>query len=394
MIRHNINLFSQIINTLPNYAFSRIVNQYQGDKHNKGINSWTHLVAMLFMQFSRSASLREITYGLSSTQGNLNHLGITKKCPKRSSLSYINKHRSSAIFKDFYYKLLNDFSSTCKKYGKKLPIKKKTYLLDSTIISLCMSLYPWAKYEQTKGAIKLHTLLDYEGYLPKYVYISDGKKSDVKAAEEIPIPKGSVVVADRGYESFSLLNDWNKAGIKFVVRIKSNTNFIRYKEIPLPEGRQEDIIIDEEVLLEDPETRKKYPEKLRRVVIYVEEEKTTIELITNNFSWTAETISKLYRSRWQIEIFFKEIKTHLKIKTFVGTSANAVEIQIWTALITILILRYMKMKAKFKWSLSNLINSIRLHLFSKASLEELLNIPFKPPGEEIQTTQYLLFSEN
>ena len=352
MNREIMTLFSQIINAIPRYKFSKIVKTYQGDKHTKGINSWTHFVSMLFLHFSRSTSLREITYGLLSTGGNLNHLGITKKCPRRSSLSYINSHRSSKIFRDFYYLMYNRFSSERDNRGRKFSFKSKVYILNSTIISLCAELFPWAKYSRTKGAIKLHTLLDYDGYLPEYVNISQGNKSDVRGAEEIPIPTGAVVVADRGYESFKLLSKWDKDGVHFVVRIKTSTCMIRYKERELPDNKHPEILIDEEVMLENPETREKYPKKLRRVVVYMKKSNVTIELITNNFNWTAWTISELYKSRWKIEIFFKEIKTHLRIKTFVGTSANAIEIQIWTALITILILRYLKFRAKFGWSLS------------------------------------------
>jgi len=320
----NTTLFSQIINRLPRNSFKTIVDRFSGDKHNKGINSWTHLVAMLFLQFSRATSLREVCNGLISIGGNLNHLGITKKCPKRSSLSYINEHRDSEIFKEYFYKLYEQFSANCS--GKKIrfKIKKKILMIDSTLISLCAKVFPWAHYGQTKGAIKLHTLLDYEGCLPKYVHITYGKVADVTAVKEIPIPNQAVVVADRGYESYDLFKKWDEEKITFVVRIKQTTGIIRYKEYPLPEEKHPEILLDEEVLLEDPQRREKYPKKLRRVVIYLSPNDVTIELITNNFTWTAETISNLYKSRWQIESFFKDLKSRFKIKTFVGTSSNAV----------------------------------------------------------------------
>lgn len=390
----NITLFSQIINRLPRKVFRALVDQYSGDKHSKGINSWTHLVAMLFLQFSRATSLREVCNGLISIGGNLNHLGVTKKCPKRSSLSYINEHRDSKIFKEYFYKLYGQLSYICSQKKIKFKIKKKILLIDSTLISLCAKVFPWAHYGQTKGAIKLHTLLDYEGCLPKYVYITDGKVADVTAVNDIPIPAGAVVVADREYESYELFKKWGNEKITFVVRIKQTTGMIKYKENPLPEKKHPEILLDEEVLLENPETREKYPEKLRRVVIYVAENNVTIELITNNFTWTAETIANLYKSRWQIESFFKDLKTHFKIKTFIGTSSNAVEIQIWTALITILVLKYLKAISKYNWSLSNLIAFLRMHLFTKMELEYWLETPFKPPGEEIEKSQYNIFENN
>jgi FOG: Transposase and inactivated derivatives len=264
-------------------------------------------------------------------------------------------------------------------------------MIDSTLISLCAKVFPWAHYGQTKGAIKLHTLLDYEGCLPKYVHITDGKVADVTAVKEIPIPNQAVVVADRGYESYDLFKKWDEEKITFVVRIKQTTGIIRYKEYPLPEEKHPEILLDEEVLLEDPQRREKYPKKLRRVVIYLSPNDVTIELITNNFTWTAETISNLYKSRWQIESFSKDLKSRFKIKTFVWTSSNAVEIQIWTALITILVLKYLRAISKYNWSLSNLIAFLRMHLFTKMELEYWLDTPFKQPGEEIQKSQYRIF---
>lgn len=393
---HKITLLGQIFNKLNRNTFKIIVDKYDGDKHTKGINSWTHLVCMIFFQLARLTSLREISNGLRAISGNLVHLGIMKKCPTKSSLSYINKNRDSSIFKEYYYKLFEELSvvsdfkvSDFKKI--KFKIKKRIYLLDSTLISLCLSLFSWAQYSRTKGAIKLHTLLDYEGCLPKYVHISDGKMADVTAARLIDIPQNSVVVADRAYESYDLLFEWDKKKITFVVRIKETTGKIGYEERELPKDKNPEILIDEEIILENEKTREKYNKKLRRVVVYVPEKDVTIELLTNNFTWTAETISNLFKSRWQVESFFKDIKTHLKIKTFVGTSENAVEIQIWTALITMLILKFLKAISKHNWCLSNLIAFLRLNLFVKIDLSYWLDTPFKPPGEEIENLQYQLF---
>lgn len=261
--------------------------------------------------------------------------------------------------------------------NKKFKIKKKIYLLDSTLISLCLDVYDWAHYTRSKGAIKLHTLLDYDGLLPSFIYMSDGKGSDMRSARCLSIPSNSVVVADRGYIDFYLLNKWNEEGIDFVVRCKENVKFIGYEEKELPENRSLNILKDEKVLLEEPETRKSYEKKLRMITVYDEKNKTTMYILTNNFNWTAQTISELYRQRWQIEIFFRDLKSLFKIKTFIGTSLNAVMIQIWTALITMLILKYLKQISQYSWSLSNLIAFIRMNLFVKISLMEWLNHPFK-----------------
>ncbi|WP_276974976.1 IS4 family transposase [Flavobacterium filum] len=387
----NITLFGQIIYELDRPLFNKIVSAFQSDKYSKGINSWTHLVSMLFCNFSRATSLREITNGLLSIENNLVHLGIANKCPKRSSLSYINKNRTSELFKEYYLKLFEKFSIGETFKMKHSRIRKKLYLLDSSIVTLSLSLFDWARYSHTKGAIKIHTLLDYEGCLPNFVLITDGKVGDATAAKLIDIPSNSVVVADRAYASFELLSQWDKKAIKFVVRIKESTQFVRFKERELPKEKWEEILIDEIVLLENANTRSKYSKKLRRVVVYDKKKDIIIELITNNFNWTAETISELYKCRWQIESFFKEIKNHVRIKTFVGTSSNAVEIQIWTALITMLILRYLKSISKYGWCLSNLIAFLRMNLFVKIDLYHWLHYPFKPPGKEIDTIQYRIF---
>jgi len=391
---NNITLFSQIVNKLNRQEFKKIVDKYECDKHNKGINSWTHLVSMLYLHLAKANSLEEISNGLRLTGGNLNHLGIMHKIPCKSSLSYINKHRNWQLFSEFFYKLLSEIESECN-FGKKrfkIKFKKKIYALDSTVISLCLSLYDWAKYRTKKGAIKLHTLLDYDGGLPVYINVSDGKVSDNTAAYDIAIPKGSVVVADRGYVDFKLLNIWNKKQINFVVRLKENIKYIPYEEIPLPENKNLNILKDEVILLMEKATRENYPDKLRRVVVFDTKNNVTIELITNNFSWTAYTISDLYKRRWDIEIFFKELKTHLKIKSFVGTTQNAVMIQIWTALISYLMLRYLKSIAKYGWSFSSLIAAMRGCLFLKIDLRGFLDEPFKPPGELITDgKQELLF---
>jgi len=392
----NITLFSQIINKLNRQDFKKIVDKYKSDKHNKGINSWTQLVSMLYLHFAKANSLSEISNGLRLSAGNLNHLGMTKKVPKKSSLSYENMHRDWHLFSEYFGVTLGAIQSELefKKEKFKVRIKKKVFALDSTLVSLCLSLFDWAKYRRTKGALKLHTLLDYDGCLPVYALITDGKMADNKAAYEIRIPQNSVVVADRGYVDFDLLSFWDKSRIDFVVRLKGNVKFIQYEERTLPENRQTNVLKDEMILLEEPQTRKKYPEKLRRIAVYDEKNELTIELITNNLSWTASTIAELYRRRWDIESFFKDLKSHLKIKSFVGTTENAVMIQIWTAFLSYLILRYLKAISKYGWSLSNLVAAIRCCLFLKIDLKDFLDEPFKPPDELItDAKQESLFKE-
>lgn len=381
----NITLFSQIISKLDRIKFTKLVKDKQTDKHEKGYNSWTHLVSMLFCQFAKSQSVRDISNGLRSATGNLNHLGILK-APSKSSVSYQNKHRNWELFREYYYQLLGSLGQQAGFKQVKFKIKSKILLLDSTTISLCLSLFDWAKYKTAKGAIKMHTLLDFDANLPAYVNITNGKTADNKGAYDIPLLKGSVVVADRFYNDFSLLNIWDSKGVYFVIRHKENIQYVVIKENELPENRHQHILIDQIIELKNATSKDKYSKRLRRVVVWDDENKQTIEIITNQLTWTANTIGELYKSRWQVEIFFREIKQLLHIKSFIGTSENAVMIQIWTALITILILKALKAMAKYDWHLSNLVAFIRLNLFVKIDLQQWIDKPFEethhPPPEK------------
>lgn len=387
----NITLFSQIIKKLDRSSFNKLVKEKQTDKHAKGFNSWTHLISMLFCQFAKSQSVRDISNGLRSATGNLNHLGI-EKAPSKSTVSYQNKNRDWELFWDYYYKLLQSLGQQAYQRRVKFKIKSRIFLLDSTTISLCLSLFDWAKYKTAKGAVKMHTLLDYDGHLPAYVNITNGKTADNKGAYDIPLLKQSVVVADRFYNDFSLLNVWDSNKVFFVVRHKENIKFDSIKENNLPEDRHQHILKDEIIELTGVQSKKKYPKRLRRVAIWDDKNKQEIELITNQKTWTANMISELYKARWQIEIFFREIKQLLHIKSFVGTSENAVMIQIWTALITILVLKVLKAIGKYSWHLSNLVAFIRLNLFVKIDLQKWLDEPFVEPQPPPQKTdQGVLF---
>ena len=388
----NITLFSQIISKLDRIKFSKLVKEKETDKHQKGYNSWSHLVAMLFCQFAKSQSVRDISNGLRSATGNLNHLGI-QKAPSKSSISYQNKNHSWELFRDYYYQLLGSLGQQASFKQTKFRIKSKIFLLDATTISLCLSIFDWAKYKTAKGAVKMHTLLDFDGNLPAYVNITDGKTADNKGAYDIPLLKGSVIVADRFYNDFSLLNIWDSKKIYFVIRHKENIQYTAIKENELPEKRHQHVLKDEIIELKNKTSKEKYSKTLRRIVVWDDVNKQVIELITNNMSWSANTIGELYKSRWNVEIFFRDIKQLLHIKSFIGTSENAVLIQIWTALITILILKALKAMARYNWHLSNLVAFIRLNLFVKINLQLWLDNPFEDNNESptINILQGVLF---
>lgn len=381
-----ITLFGQIIQKLDRSIFKKLVKEHKTDKHQKGFNSWSHLTSMLFCHFAKSQSLRDISNGLRSATGNLNHLGNVHP-PTKSNLSYQNKHRNWELFRDYYYALQKQLGQQAGFKQIKFKIKSKIFLLDATTISLCLSLFDWAKYKTKKGAVKLHTLLDFDGNLPTYVNITDGKTADNKGAYDIPLIAFSVIVADRFYNDFHLLNVWDSNKVFFVIRHKENLKFTVVKENNLPDNRHQHILKDEIIELTG-KTKEKYSKRLRRIAVWDEKNKQVIELITNHLKWSCNTISELYKSRWDIEIFFRDIKQLLHIKSFIGTSKNAVMIQIWTALITILILKYLKALAKYNWYLSNLVAFLRINLFVKINLQKWLDEPFlkkkKPPNIGIQ----------
>lgn len=387
----NLSLFSQIISKLPRQIFQSLVIDHKSDYRQKGMNSWTHLISMLFCHFAKSTSLRDISNGLRSATGNLNHLGLAQ-APSKSSISYQNQRRDADLFKDYYYQLLGYLGQHMKTRRVKLRIKVPVYLLDSTTISLCLSLFDWAKFRTQKGAVKMHTLLDYDAKLPVYVNITEGSKGDNKGAYDIPLQSGSVIVADRYYNDFPMLRVWDSKGVFFVIRHKENLSFDTIKENELPDKHAQHILKDEIIVLSNKTSKEKYPNQLRRVVAWDENNQQTIEIITNNFKWSAQTIAELYKCRWQIELFFRDIKQLLHIKTFIGTSKNAVMIQLWTALITILILKYLKAISKYAWHLSNLVAFIRLNIFVKIDLQTWLNKPFQnPPNRKAAIKQGDLF---
>ena len=376
----NITLFAQAIGKLPKECIRKIIREEKTDKHSKGYDTWSQFISMMFCQFSGCDSVRDISNGLNSANGNLNHLGICR-APSKSTVAYQNAKRDSGVFRRIFYALLAHFGQQTiwqrTKFRFKMPIK----LLDSSTITLTMSLYEWAHYTTKKGAVKMHTLLDYDSLLPEFVSITDGKCGDNRGALDIPVSPHSVVVADRGYCDFSLLDYWDSRNVFFVVRHRDNLLYSQIEERLLPETRAQNVLIDEIIELTGEQTKKKYTKPLRRIAIWNDKHGYVVQLLTNNFKLSASTIAQLYKARWMIEIFFRNIKQLLKIKSFIGTSRNAVETQIWTALSTMLLLCLLKHIAKYKWGLANLVVSLRLNTFTKIELKKWLNEPFTPPPE-------------
>ena len=375
-MKASCSMFSQILKLIPRTDFERIVKETGAEYRSKGLSSWSQFVAMLFCQLGRAHSLREIEGGLKSCEGKLAHLGI--EAPARSSLSYANAHRPWQLFEKVFYGLFDIVAA--KAVGKKkFRFKNKLVSLDSTVIDLCLSLYDWAKFRRTKGAVKLHLVLDHDGYLPCFGIITDGKVADVKAAHQMHFASGTIVVDDRGYNDYRLFAQWTDAGVYFVTRMKDNALFEVVEEREPPQNRG--ILTDQIIRLTGPGAKHKCPNLLRRVEAVREDTGDILVFLTNHQSLGASTIAAIYKDRWQIELFFKALKQNLKIKTIVGTSANAVKTQIWTALISMLLLRYLQLSSRFGWSLANLVALLRMNLFTHRDLMAWLDQPFATPPD-------------
>jgi hypothetical protein len=369
------SIFSQLLQLFPRVEFQHLVTITQAERHAKGFPCWNQFVSMLFCQLGHAHSLREITGGLQSCEGKLKHLGM-ETAPPRSTLAYANEHRPYELYEQVFLQLFE--RCRIQVVGKtKFRFKNKLISMDSSTIDLCLEMFDWAKFRQTKGAIKLHLLLDHDGYLPSFAIITEGNVSDVKVARQFHFDPGTIVVDDRGYNDYALFGQWTAEGVYFVTRMKENALYEVVGEKKVPQNRT--ILKDEMIELRGSKAIEKCPYPLRRIEVYDPETEEILVFLTNNLNLGATTIAAIYKERWQIEIFFKALKQNLKIKTFVGTSANAVKIQIWTALIAMLILRFLQLRSQFNWSLSNLATLLRMSLFTHRDLWTWLNQPYETP---------------
>lgn len=370
------SLFTQILSLFQRSDFARHARELKAERHARGFSCWSQLVAMLFCQLAQARSLREISDGLKSCEGKLKHLGLEVE-PKRSTLSYANAHRPWALYERLFYDLLAQCRAISPK--KKFRFKNRLLTMDSTTVELCASMFDWAHWRQTKGAVKLHLLLDHDGYLPVFGHLTDGKVGDVKVAQTVAFPKGSIVALDRGYIDYRLFTRWTREGVYFVSRLKKNADIQIVEDYEVPQGSN--VLRDQKVRLQAFVAGRPDLEDLRLVTAWLEDKQEELVLLTNHFELAASTIAAIYKQRWQIELFFKLLKQQLKIKTFVGTSANAVRIQIWTALIAVLIIRYLQFRSAFQWAVSNLVALLRWNLFSYRDLWQWINRPFDTPPE-------------
>ncbi len=389
MVR-NASLFSQLLQHISRTEFAALARQHRAERGSKGFTCWTQCVAMLFCHLARADSLREICNGLACCLGKLNHLGI-EKAPKKSTLAYANQHRPAGLYESLFWSLLARFRSRGQlgqPQQRSFRFKNRLLSLDSTTVSLCLALFPWANYRQTKGGVKVHVLLDHNDYMPSYAVITEAKRADVRIAQSLQMKPGSIVAMDRAYNDFKLFHRWSGNGVFFVTRMKEGTLYETVEQRELPQNRP--ILADEIIRLTSPQAQKDCPGLLRRIEVWDPDKKREIVLLTNHLNFGATTISAIYRDRWQIELFFKALKQNLKVKTFIGTTENALRIQIWTALIALLLLRWLHHLSKARWSFSNLASMLRLNLFTYRDLKEWLDDPFRTPPETSPPEQFAL----
>lgn len=371
------SIFSQLLQLFPRTEFQAAVKEHKAERHARGFTSWGQFVAMLFCQLGHAKSLREICGGLASCEGKLRHLGVPQ-APPRSTLAYANEHRSWELYQTVFGQLLERCQQVAAsgRGKKKFRFKNKLMSIDGSVIDLCATMFNWAKFRQTKGAVKLHLLLDHEGYLPSFAVITPGKTQEIKVARQMRFERGTILAIDRGYADYEWFVELTAQGVYFVTRMKDNADYGVVEHRAVPERGP--VLKDEVIFLYKVEGAG-VDCYLRRIEVWNEEKQQVVVFLTNHLKFAASTIAAIYRDRWQIELFFKALKQSLKVKTFVGTSANALKTQVWTALIAMLIVKYLQLRATFGWSLSNLVALLRQQMFVYRDLYAWLNDPFQAP---------------
>jgi hypothetical protein len=374
------SIFSQILQLIPRLEFESAVRKHNAERHARGFSSWGQFIAMLFCQLGHAKSLREICGGLAASEGKLRHLGVPT-APARSTLAYANEHRPWQLQRTVFEQLLAKCQTlaahqpgTRKK--RKFRFKNPLMSLDATVIDLCAKMFDWAKFRRTKGAVKLHLLLDHDGYLPSCAVITEGKKHEVRVARQMRFAPGTILILDRGYTDYQWFTSLTQQGVYFVTRLKENADYgvVEKREVPQGSGVLRDAVVFF-YKLEQDSTEVFY----RRIEFYDPEHDRVLVFLTNHLELAAATVAAIYKERWQIELFFRALKQSLRVKTFVGTSPNALKTQLWTALIAMLLVKYLQLRSTFGWSLSNLVALLRQQLFVYRDLWTWIDDPFQPP---------------
>lgn len=362
-------VFAQMLEFMPLHIFRRCVAKYRGNHKVRKFSCLDQYLCMAFAQITYRESLRDIEACLRSQSNKLYHMGIRGKVC-RSTMAEANEQRDWRIYAELAHALIATARGLYSKETFLADLDETVYALDSTTIDLCLSMFPWANFRKTKGAVKLHTLLDLRGNIPTFIHISDGKLHDVNVLDILPLESGAFYVMDRGYVDFARLFIITQAAAFFVTRAKSNIKYDRLYSHPV--DRSTGIICDQTIVLTGVASRKSYPEKLRRVKFHDAETGKTLVFLTNNFTLPPLTIAHLYRCRWQVELFFKWIKQNLRIKTFYGTSENAVKSQIWIAVSVYVLAAIMKKQLRIEESLYTILQILSVTIFEKTPIYQLV----------------------
>jgi transposase len=362
-------VFSQVMDFLPQKKFCKCVNRYSGNYRVRSFTCYDQLLCMAFAQLTYRESLRDIECCLRAMREKLYHMGIRGKV-SRSTLADANETRDWRIYSDFAQILIHEARRLYVDEDFGLELKDTVYALDSSTIDLCLSLFPWARFRKTKAAVKLHTLLDLRGDIPTFIWITDGKVHDVNVLDHLIPEPGSIYVMDRAYLDFQRLYQLHQSSAVFVTRSKTNTGLRRIYSHKVDKGAG--VKVDQTVALTGYYSKKDYPEKIRRTKFFDAEKARSFIFLTNQFTLPAATIAELYRYRWRVEIFFKWIKQHLRIKKFYGTSENAVKTQIWIAVSTYVLVAIMKKRLKIDVPLYTILQILSITLFEKIPIFKAL----------------------
>jgi putative transposase len=365
-LSHHNTVFSQLLKLIPRHEFETLAKQHHTGRSFRTASRWSQFVTMAMAQLSGRNSLRDIVENISAQAHRLYHLGSAKL--SRSNLSRINDGKPYALYEALFGKLLSRCQGVVP--GHNFRFNHPLYSLDASTIDLCLSVFPWADFRTTKGAIKLHVGLNHAGYLPEFVTVTDGKKHDVTVGRTLEFPKGSMVAVDKGYNDYTWYKQLTDKGIFFVTRLKTNAKYRTVCRRPVLKSKG--LICDQTIEFTGVQTAKKCPVQLRRIGYRDAQTGKRYVFLTNNFKLSARTIADIYKARWQVELFFKWIKQNLKIKSFVGTSKNAVMTQIWIALCIYLLLAFLKFQSKLQKSTQQILRLLQMNLFEKRDLMALL----------------------
>jgi hypothetical protein len=380
------NVFRQLLQFLPRHEFNLCVRRYRGERWAKSFTTFDQFLCLAYAQVTGRQSFRDIETCLNSHRGKLYHVGF-RGSVSRTTLADANERRDYRIFQDFGHVLIGIAQELYRDDPLAIELKQPLYAFDSTTLDLCLSLFPWAEFRRTKAAVKMHTLIDLRGSIPTFVAITTGKVHDVRMLDEMPVSEDAIYTMDRGYVDFARLYAIHKQGAFFVIRAKENLKFKRLYSSP--KDKEAGIRADQVIALATQKSQKAYPERLRRVSYVDKERKKRLVFLTNNFDIPAKTVADIYKHRWGVELFFKWIKQHLRIKSFYGTSVNAVKSQIWVGLSIYLLVAIAKKRLGIQCSLYTLLQILEVNIFEKKPIISLVSEALKQSNEAVGTGKQL-----